>query len=529
MFSAIVAASLLIQAPDPWPQTVAETSNYTKTSSYADVISFLDRLQTLGAPIRVETIGESTLGKPIPLVICHENPNITPTQAKAQRKVVVYLQANIHAGEVEGKEAVLRMLRELAQNRNDPVLRDTVLVVQPIYNSDGNDKWGPNERNRGHQDGPDPIGERANGQGLDLNRDCIKAASPEMQAVLRHVYGKWDPEVVMDLHTTNGTRHAYVLTYSPGLSPNCDEAIRQFTQDELLPKMRAEAKRQRGWEFFDYGDASQRSGKWTFSTFACDPRYVTNYASARNRIAILSEAASFQPFKLRVDATHWFVTALLKDISTNRETICQIVREADDRMTKAALQPKALFGVRFEPQSRGEEPITLEIERPASEIDHRKAPTQFRTLTMTVVDRFRPTLKRALPRAYVFRGHERLAKHLALHGILVEQAQESVVAKASFFQVREVNVSPSAFQGVRLSRLEGDFTEGEVNIRPGDFIVRTSQPLAGLAFLMLEPESLDGAMAWGIIDPAPTPGNPYPIAKVAEALSVASRRFGDQP
>lgn len=314
-----------------WPQTTAEATQYQKTSSYADVVAFLDALQANGAPMRVVEIGKSHSGKAMPLVICHRDPNIQAEAARRARLPIVYVQANIHAGEVEGKEAALQLLRELAQNPKDPLLDKMVLIVAPIYNIDGNEKWGPNRVNRSHQDGPDPVGERASGQGFDLNRDCMKAESLEFRAVLDHVWKRWNPDAIFDLHTTNGTRHGFVLTYAPGLFPNCDPGVMKFTRDEMLPKVRKDLQKSHGYALFDYGDVQRMKNEQAFATFACDPRYVTNYGSARNRIAILSEAASFQPFKLRVDSTRVFVRACLEYMAKNAKRVVALTEAADRR------------------------------------------------------------------------------------------------------------------------------------------------------------------------------------------------------
>jgi hypothetical protein len=225
----------LLQTP-AWPQTRAEKTQFKETSTYADVVMFLDDLQRAGAPISVKWMGSSTEGNLMPLVIASRPLVTTPSQAKASGKPIVYIQANIHAGEVEGKEAALALLRNYSRQEKG-LLDRFVFLISPIYNIDGNEKFGPQARNRPGQVGPELVGVRPNGQGLDLNRDCIKAESPEMRGVLEHVYS-WDPDIVFDLHTTDGTRHGYQLTYSPGMHPNSDPEIRRFTQDELLPKIR---------------------------------------------------------------------------------------------------------------------------------------------------------------------------------------------------------------------------------------------------------------------------------------------------
>ncbi len=161
-----------------WPQTRAERTDYRETSHYEDVLHFLENLQAKGAPISVQFIGVSTQGRKIPLVIAARPPVAGPTEARLNGKPVVYVQANIHAGEVEGKEAVLMLLRELARKPEGGLLDEIVLLVTPIYNIDGNEKWGSWQNNRRSQNKPEVVGIRTNGQGFDLNRDGMKAESP---------------------------------------------------------------------------------------------------------------------------------------------------------------------------------------------------------------------------------------------------------------------------------------------------------------------------------------------------------------
>ncbi|HLK16362.1 MAG TPA: M14 family metallopeptidase, partial [Fimbriimonadaceae bacterium] len=286
-----------------WPQTRAERSNYGETSHYEDVVKFLHDLQAAGAPVSIEMIGKSVKGREIPLAIASFPPVASPAEARRLGKPIVYVQANIHAGEVEGKEAALIVLRRLCQAGPKGLLGKVVLLVTPIYNIDGNEAFGPVEENRPEQDGPAMVGLRPNGAGLDLNRDALKAESPEMSAVLAHVYTTWDPDVMMDLHTTDGTRHGYELTYSPPLNPNTAPGILKLARDEIIPNVRKRMASEDHLPLFDYGNAERRNNQRIWATFGQEGRYCTNYVGLRNRIAILSEATTFIPFKARVFVT----------------------------------------------------------------------------------------------------------------------------------------------------------------------------------------------------------------------------------
>lgn len=507
------------------PRTRAELTGYQKTSSYQDVVDFLGELAKLDPPMRFEWIGRSPIGKPIPLVVVAKNRFITPAQAKAEGKVVVYVQANIHAGEVEGKEASLMLLRELAKNPKHPYLDRLVLLVTPIYNIDGNDNFGPLNRNRPSQDGPDPVGTRANGQGMDLNRDCMKVLSNEMRAVLEHVYAKWDPEAIMDLHTTNGTRHGYPLTYSPPLNPTTDAKVLSYCRDRLLPKIRRDFRSKLKMEIFDYGNVAGGQAGRRWETFGAEPRYVTNYAGIRNRIGVLSEAASFAPFQVRVEATLNFVKMVLENLAADAKQVIGMCRDADARLADwaNAATPKEV-GIRFEMDQRPAEKVLLEKPNPEVPVARNKFPTSLEAVTMPIFDRFKTTKTAKFPAAYVLDPALReVAENLTRHGVVVERLTEETVRGGDFFEVADV--TSSNFQGLRVFAVQGSFRSAKAKFAKGSYVVRTGQPMGLVAFHMLEPESLDGAATWGMLGDLLEKGKSFPVVKVFPPYSLPTEVF----
>lgn len=177
--------------------TVAEKSDFKSTSDFGDVITFIGQLKKYSPFIRVETIATSIEGRDIPLLIIGNPLPKSPADLTNDKRVVIYIQANIHGGEVEGKEAVLMYARDLLKNTNPELLRDVVLLICPLINPDGNQKI--STLNRTTQNGPvNGVGVRYNGQMLDLNRDAMKAESPEIKGVIKNVFNRWDPSVFMD-------------------------------------------------------------------------------------------------------------------------------------------------------------------------------------------------------------------------------------------------------------------------------------------------------------------------------------------
>ena len=188
------------------PLTVAESTNYAATSRYADVMTFIREMQKLSPLIRVETYFRSFEGRDVPLMIIGNPLPASPFDPPKLKKPVIYIQANIHAGEVEGKEAVLMLARDILLEAKPPYLDKLVLIICPIFNADGNEKINP--ANRRQQPGPEHgVGVRTSGQNLDLNRDAIKVESYEVRGLLEKVLNQWDPILLVDCHTTDGAWH----------------------------------------------------------------------------------------------------------------------------------------------------------------------------------------------------------------------------------------------------------------------------------------------------------------------------------
>ena len=216
------------------PLTIAESSQFKATSRYSDVMDFVRILQTQSPFIKVETMGISPEGKEIPLVIMGNPVPSSPADLKNDKRAVIYIQANIHAGEVEGKEASLMLMRDILQKDPLPYLDKLVILFSPIFNIDGNEKIDPN--NRRNQIGPEAgVGIRYNGQNFDLNRDSMKMESPELLGLAKNVLNRWDPILLIDCHTTNGSYHEEPVTYSWPLNPNGDKAILEYMRDIMLP------------------------------------------------------------------------------------------------------------------------------------------------------------------------------------------------------------------------------------------------------------------------------------------------------
>ena len=451
----------------------------------------------------------------------------TPAEARRSGKPIVYVQANIHGGEVEGKEALQALLRDLMLDPKRNVLDSIVLIAVPIYNADGNDSWGPQERQRSEQDGPAVIGQRPNGQGFDLNRDYVKDEAPETAASLA-MFRAWDPDVFVDLHTTDGSYHGYALTYSPSLHPAAMTGALApagpWTRDTLLPEVRRRVRARRGFETFDYGNftgvgnqredpTSLEKGSWV--TYEHKPRYGTNYYGLRNRVSVLSEAYSHDPFERRVKATYAFVTELLSFVGEKGTTVKARTRAVSSASTPVPIRAQ----MTTTPFSA---PVLVErLQAMGDTVRHEagvragfKRTHTFTAVTMPVFDRFEATRTQTFPRAWVLDSSmTAVVDKLRAHGIVVRRLASAWRGPGESFSVDSIIRAPRPFQDHQEVRLEGRWTPEALSLAPGTWIVTARQPLGLVALLLLEPQADDGLTTWNAFDAGLTVGGRHPVRR----------------
>ncbi len=496
-------------------ETRAERTDYRETSSYDDVMAFVEGVARESSAIHLTSFGYSFEGRPLPLVVVGEVDGPGPVAVRRSGKVRVYVQGNIHAGEVCGKEAMQMLLRQVAQGEHAAWLDSVVLLVAPIYNADGNERVRLTNRPRQH--GPvGGMGQRPNAQGLDLNRDHMKLESPEARS-LAGLLRDYDPDVALDLHTTNGTRRAYHLLYAPPLHPNTPPEVLRLLRDEWLPAVTEAVKAKHGWDYYYYGNlpwpGSQAERGWY--TYDPRPRYNTNYVGLRNRIGILSEAYAYATFEERVLGTLWFVEEVVDYAYRHASAVRHAVTQADRhsvvgqslalRSTHARARDSVeiLLGEVFEERH----PYTGQVMyRRADTVQPERLP-QFQT--------FRPTETERAPAAYVVPPDLTAVLHLLdAHGVTWTRLDEAVTRTVERFVVDSSVVAEREYQGHHQRSLYGRYETVRVELPAGAAVVPVAQPLGRLAFALLEPRSDDGVLNWNVLDEALEGATFYPILRL---------------
>ena len=487
-----------------------EKSNFEKTSTYGDVMNFINAIKGKSPYIQISTLGKSPMGKEIPFVIL-SNPSVsTPEQAKASGKPVVYIQGNIHAGEVEGKEAVMMMIRDILLGNKLSLLDNQIILFVPIYNSDGNDKMAKGLRPT-QENSPLETGERENGQGLDLNRDGIKMEAPETAGLVQNIITAWDPQMSVDLHTTNGTWHAYSLTWAPSYLYAGEPGTYHYTNDVMLPAITQKIKDTYGMFFGPYGDYNTREG-WpvkNFYTYNHHPRYIVNQFGLRNRMAILSEAFAHERFYQRIYSTYTFVYEILDYCNKHSKEIMQINHDADLAAVKNVLDNagKVKKGVRYKmvPTAQKLNGFRTYDYTPFFRADGSKTLVKKGNIvtydSVTYYGEFKDTVQSTLPRGYIIpAAQSAIADQLIKQGARVTKLEKDEKLGGEIFTVEKYDRSTRKFEGHNMASAEGKFEAATRIAKKGDYMVDLAQPLANLIFYMLEPQSDDGLLTWNFFD-----------------------------
>jgi hypothetical protein len=538
----LITAAAIVFAASPSAQTPAttrladlkttpEATDYKSTSTYDDVVKFMKAVDAASPIIYYTTYGTTYEGRAMPMAIVGTGlKGITPAAVKATGKLRVHIQANIHAGEVEGKESAQVLLREFAMGQHKDWLQNMVFLVTPIFNADGNEKFAMN--NRGPQNGPiNGQGTRAAGLGLNINRDFMKLETPEAKAFVK-LWNDYDPYVGFDLHTSDGSITGYYLTYAPGLNPDTNSGILDIQKNEWFPAVTKEIKTKHGWDTTYYGNISggaRGRGRgapaatepqvvgapvpaapappMAWRTFEHVPRFHNNYVGMRNRFALLSEAYAYATFKDRILATSYFVEASLNWANANAAKIKAACAKADaEALAGKTLATRAAI-------TRGPDMIEILLGEVEDEINPNNGAKMNRrkdvTTPVQMYDErwFAPTVTdTAASEYYIPATATKAIELLKLHGVKMRKLTAAIPASGieefaiSGNTQRPANPSSIDTGTHGLRSLEGAWQASTTAVPAGSYAISMTQPLARLAFYLIAPTSDDGVVAWNFED-----------------------------
>jgi hypothetical protein len=506
-------------------RTRAEVSNFEATSNYEETLGFLRKLQAHFPEMYLGFYGSSGEGRALPFVVVSREKAFTGRKAQRLSKPVVLIQNGIHAGEIEGKDASLMLLRDLALGRHAEVLEAVTLVVLPIYNVDGHERISP--FNRPNQNGPKQgMGFRTTTNGLDLNRDYLKISSEEARSLIALV-NDWRPHLHVDDHVTDGIDMDWVLTWSWAEAPQAPAPVDAWLRAHMPAVLAATEKA--GHKVGPYVDLVDRNDPAKgFSSWVGQPRYSTGYFPLRNRPSVLVETHSYKPYRQRVTATHDFLLALLDEVARDPAALTRAVAAAEAAevaMGKPDAPPSDVV-VDFEQSDRpdrirlpvyaGETKTSVVTGEPLllfrrGQLNTQEVPWFHGSKAVRMVPR---------PRGYlVLPGWPQIEQRLRGQGLRVARLSQPAEIEVETMRAAEPRPAPGSYQGLTRVTAKVERAAERRRIPAGSLWIPADQPDFELAVQLLEPEAVDSLLSWGLLSSI-FEGKEYIDPRVLEGLAA---------
>lgn len=493
------------ELPAEW-RTRAEQTDYTETGRYDEVAELCRRMVAFSPDARYTSFGQSGEGRALPLLVLSTERAFTPEAAHRSRRPIVLIQNAIHAGECEGKDACLELAREmLVTGQLAELLEHVTLLIIPVFNVDGHERFGP--YNRANQNGPREMGWRTTAVNLNLNREYVKADAVEMQAWLR-LWNAWQPDLLIDTHTTNGSDHRYDVFYTAITHQGAAEPVAAWIIDVLYPGI-VPPLAAAGVETLPYcwprdrkDVAAGLAGSVDFS-----PRYSTGYGALCNRPALLIETHMLKPYGRRVQATREMLVQVLKTVNRQPAALRDAVRAADELCTRTR-------GGHYD----GRVPLRVELTGESHPVVYKGFVPRVRTSDITggeivdytdtpidiatqMYDQTNVTVSVVPPAAYLIPPQwTEVVARLEWHGVRCGRLTQPVRLPVESYRFEDVRFEATPSEGRQIPHYRAEPVREEREFAAGTIIVPLDQPRAKLAVHMLEPEAPDALVAWGLFN-----------------------------
>lgn len=486
--------------PDEW-QTSYDRSGGTATPRYDETVAYCRKLEKASPWIRVTTFGTSPEGRELLLVIASKEGFSDPSAARASGKAILLVQNGIHAGEIDGKDASLALLRDIAITRTKAALLDhTVLLVIPVFNVDGHERFGP--YNRINQNGPAAMGWRVTSQNLNLNRDYMKADAPEMRAWLR-MYAAWLPDFFIDCHVTDGADYQYVVTYSIESGPGVPAPVRNWVTSVYLPDL---SRLKTGGvpvtpyvSFRDEFDPAQGLDGGT-----SPPRFSTVYVTLHNRPGLLIETHMLKEYKKRVEGTRAVLEQTLALLNREYRSLRDSITVADRRAEARETGPVPIQFATVDTPSSVIRFLGYRQQNVVSEISGRRRriyshePAEF---DVPRYDSIRVTRAVSVPAGYLIPVQwQDVIGRLRDHGVVLKRLTKEETLNVEVYGLSGAKWQARPFEGRLAVSCTAVSTPGRMTYPAGTVYVDCAQPAVAVAVNLLEPDGPDSFLQWGFFN-----------------------------
>ena len=505
--SAIYGQSDAGNVPAGW-QTVAEMTDYKKTSTYDETVAYARKLAAASRGlVKYQTFGTSGEGRDMPLLIAASGGAFSPKWAKRTGKPIILIQAGIHAGEIDGKDAGLALFRDIAitKTRRD-LLQNAIILFIPIYSVDGHENR--SAYNRINQNGPDEMGWRANATNLNLNRDYMKADAPETRAWLK-LWNDWKPDLFIDCHVTDGADFQYNITYDYNAFQNANPSIRAWMSEHfdrnVVAKIEAE-----GNITTNYFDLVGREIIEGIAISPSTPRFSTGYTPIRNRAGLLIETHVYKPYKSRVRGTYDMLRYTVEEVGKAKDSLfaANVIADTQTVERGKTYDEKRQFPLKIDLTDKST-PFVLkgvEYAMEDSQISGGKKVvygTTPREYTIPRFDEGKVTASIAPPLYYIVPPqYKDVIEVLKLHGVKFTRLTKPQEFDVESYKLTEPKWAAFTFENRITVNCKPIPIKEKRSYAAGSILVPLDQEAANVAIHLLEPAGPDSFVSWGFFNSA---------------------------
>ena len=483
-------------------KTPYEKGNLNQTTTWAECIAWYEELaRAYPGVLRFEKVGSSDAGVPIHAGVVSSDGVFDRETIKRAGRPVFFNNNGIHPGEPEGVDACMALVRDFClQPERLAALGKTVFLFVPLYNVDGS--LNRADTSRVNQDGPEQFGFRGNSRHLDLNRDFVKCDTLTAQ-VFNQLFTAWDPDVMVDTHTSNGADYSYTMTLIHTQTDKLGGGLGDFLRDEMLPAMYA-GMQARGWPTCPYVNPVKDSPDHGIADFLETARFSTGYAALHHTIGFMPETHMLKPFKDRYDSMRALVETALDFTIEHADRIQQLRRAAKEEGRSRAEWPVHWAMDEANPSSfrfKGyEAKYKKSVLGEYTRLWYDRSSPWERDIAW--YNRFPADVTVSAPRAYVVPQQWREAiERLQWNGVRMERVEADRLQDVGYYHIMSVASRPNAYEGHMFhDEVVLEKRQGQVQLRAGDYIVPLDQDQARYAVETLEPLAHDSFFRWGFFN-----------------------------
>lgn len=475
-----------------------EKSGLVSSPRYNESMAYFKQFEKLTPYAKMFSIGTSPQGRRIECIVVAKNKEFSADKAKKSGKAIVLIQNGIHAGEIEGKDACMLLLRDILVTKEKHHLLDNlILLIIPILSVDGHERI--SHFNRPNQNGPDEMGWRTNSWNLNLNRDYMKADTPEIRAFLK-LFNSWRPDFFIDNHTTNGADYQYHITYALEKNGNIDSRLGKWGSEKFLPFVLSEVE-QSGFLTAPYIQMKNGTLESGIIESPAPPRLSTGYTAVQNRLGLLVETHSLKPFENRVRSTFAINLAALDYLNKHSVFLKRLNQRADSDALKLKSVP-VKFELKENSKSfhfKGFSSFYQKSSITGDDVIHyTDEPVEF---AIPFYDQARETKRIKIPKAYIIlKEFVEVISILNLHEINIEKLDSEKKLFVEEYSFTNTHFASKPYEGRLCVDTDLIATRQKMKFPKGTFIVRTNQITNRVIVNLLEPEAPDSLVSWGFFN-----------------------------